>query len=127
MQLITAGDHNPKATFTFLPVIPMNPSNYTCIYSTLAFIQEQCKKFDLGTPSVTFDQPLWLKATEIVIDNSMDMVVHLGGFHTLMSFLGSVGSVMDGSRLNALNTVYSKITIKHIMGGKAITRAILGH
>ena len=114
MYLHTSGEPTPPSVITFLPIIPMNPSSQTC---TFTFIQEQCKKFDINTPSVTFDQPLWLKATEIVVDNSMDMVVHLGGFHTMMSFLGSVGSLMDGSGLqDALNSVYGENTVKLLLG-----------
>ena len=121
MQLMMSGIHIPKATFIFLPVIAMNPSDYTCIYSTLLFIEEQCKKLDIVTPSVTFDQPLWLKATEIAVEKSMDIVIHLGGFHTLMSYLGSVGSIMDGSGLSdVLQTVYGENTVKHMLSGKAI-------
>ena len=41
---------------------------------------------------ITFDQPLWLKATEIAVDTSLNVVLHLGGSHILMSFLGSVGT-----------------------------------
>ena len=78
--------------------------------------------------SITFDQPLWLKATEIAIDKSLNVVVHLGGFHTLMSFLGSVGTMMDGSGLaSAPETVYGENTVKHMMTDKAISRAVRGH
>ena len=119
MQLHTSGEHSSKATITFLPLIDMNPSSYTCVYSTLMFIVEQCNRFKIHTPSVTFDQPLWLKATEISMDRDMDVVVHLGGFHTLMSFLGSLGTMMEGSGLSCvLETVYGENSVKHIMSGK---------
>ena len=42
MHKMTAVEGVKKSVFTFLPIIPMNPSTYTCIYSTLTFIQEQC-------------------------------------------------------------------------------------
>ena len=45
-----------------------------------------------------------------------------------MSFLGSIGSLMEGSGLRrALETVYVPLTIGHIMTGKASTRAVHGH
>ena len=85
----------------------MKATNYTCIYSTLLFVINQCKKLNIITPSITFDQPLWLKATEISIEKSLDVVIHLGGFHTLMSFAGSLGFVMDGSGIESVfQTVY---------------------
>lgn len=128
MQRISNGDHLPNSTITLLPIIDLNPSNYTCIYSTLLFVIDQCKKLDIVTPSITFDQPLWLKATEIVIEKSLNIVVHLGGFHTLISFAGSIGSLMDGSGIESmLQTVYGENTVKHMLGGKAIARALRGH
>ena len=128
MQLNTYGNNFSKATISFLPIIDLNPSSYTCVYSTLMYVVEQCNKFKIHTPSITFDQPLWLKATEISIDQSLDVVVHLGGFHTLMSFMGSIGAMMDGSGISSvLETIYGENSVKHILSGKAISRAIRGH
>ena len=54
--------------------------------------------------------------------------VRLGGFHQLMSFLGSIGSLMEGSRLRRpLETVYVPLTVGNMMTGKAYTRAVRGH
>ena len=45
-----------------------------------------------------------------------------------MSFLGSIGSLMEGSGLSrALKTVYVPLTVGHMMTGKAYTRAVRGH
>ena len=37
-----------------------------------------------------FEQPLWLKAFNIVHAEYLQFVCRLGGFHTLMSFLGAL-------------------------------------
>ena len=37
-----------------------------CIYSTLRFIESQARYLEIVTPLVAFDQPLWMKATEIM-------------------------------------------------------------
>ena len=59
---------------------------------------------------------------------SNKIFVRLGGFHQLMSFLGSIGSLMEGSGLRrALKTVYVPLTISHMMTGKAYTQAVRGH
>ena len=106
----------------------MNPSNYSCIFFTLSFIVDQCKALCVPTASVTFDQPLWLKATEIVVDKSINAVIHLGGFHTMMSYVGSIGTLMEGSGLaDVLQSVYGENTVKHMLNGKSIARAIRGH
>ena len=128
MQNISHGKHSPKAKVTFLPIIDLNPSDYTCIYSTLLFIIEQSKKLNIETPSVTFDQPLWKKAVEIAVEKSLDIVVHLGGFHTLMSFLGSVGTLMEGSGLEkAFKNIYGDSSLASMLHGKAVSRGIRGH
>lgn len=58
----------------------------------------------------------------------LPIVVRLGGFHTLMSFLGSIGNVMRGSGLeDVFQLLCGENTIEHILMGKACARAIRGH
>lgn len=128
MQEVFSSQQSPAANIKFLPIISLNPSDKTCLYSTLLFIEEQAKKLNIVTPCVTFDQPLWLKAIEVVNAMKMNIVCRLGGFHMLMSFLGSVGHVMMGSGIEqALITVYGENTIPHILSGKAYARAMRAH
>ncbi len=61
MQLVHHGSHPGKSSVLFLPMINMNPSDITCVYSTLKFIEGHAQRHDV-TPIVTFDQPLWWKA-----------------------------------------------------------------
>ncbi|MES9879831.1 MAG: hypothetical protein ABW185_03020, partial [Sedimenticola sp.] len=65
MQMIHKGDHPGKASVLFLPMLDINPSDLTCIYSTLNFICAHAKQYEV-TPVVTFDQPLWWKALQII-------------------------------------------------------------
>ena len=52
----------------------------------------------------------------------------LGGFHTIMSFLGSIGKMMAGTGLSdLLETIYGENAVKHMMTGKAVSRALRGH
>ena len=87
-----------KSEVLFLPIIDLSPSDETCIYSTLLYIQSQAEQLSIPTACITFDQPLWLKAVEIITERSLRIVCRLGGSHT-MSFLGSIGSMMKGSGL----------------------------
>ena len=117
-----------KATIKFLPILDMNPSDETCIYSTLKFIASQAKYLCVPTPCVTFDQPLWLKAMGIIKDQKLDIVCRLGGFHTLMSFLGSIGKMMSGSGLEEVfEEVYAEHTVVHMLSGKAVARSLRAH
>jgi len=55
-------------------------------------------------------------------------VIRLGGFHTQMSFLGSIGHLMEGSGLQELlEVVYAGNTVGHMLSGKAVSRAVRGH
>jgi hypothetical protein len=55
------------------------------------------------------------------------IVLKLGGFHTLMSFIGYLGQLMEGLGLqDLLNLVYATNTVPHMLSGMAISRAIRG-
>ena len=58
-----------KSVVTMLPVINLSATNMTALHSLLCFVVEQGEKNKLLTPSITFDQPLYVKAYEIVISN----------------------------------------------------------
>ena len=69
----------------------INPNSMTCIYSVLKFLLTHASKMQVKHGvCVTFDQPLWLKATAIAKAEKLPIVCRLGAFHTLMSYLGSV-------------------------------------
>jgi len=125
MQTYRNGDYPGKSDVNLLPIINLNPSDKTCIYSTLLYVIDLCKKSSCVTPCITFDQPLWLKSIEIISEKSLKIVCRLGGFHAMMSFLGSIGTVMKGSGLSeCLQTIYGENAVTHIETGKAIARAI---
>ena len=82
----------------------------------------------IPTPSITFDQPLWLKAVEVVSSKKLNIVVRLGDFNCLMTFAGNFAASMEGSRLEKLlQQVFGTNTVNHMMSGKAISRALLEH
>ena len=80
-----------------------------------------------------FDQPLYWKALSIIRAQPLDsdlknIVLWLGGLHTEMSFLGSIGYFMTGSWLQEdFEVVYAGNTVSHMLTGKAISRAVCGH
>ena len=59
MQNISQGVHQGKAKIVILPIIDLNPSDYSCIYSTLLFVKDQARQLDIKAPCLKFDQPLW--------------------------------------------------------------------
>lgn len=132
MQMIHNGDHPGQSSVMFMPMIDMNPSDMTCVYSTLQYVNSHARRHN-ATPILTFDQPLWWKALTIQESSQMDsdmrkIVLRLGGFHTQMSFLGAMGHIMAGSGLEELlECVYAPNVVGHMLSGKAISRAIRGH
>lgn len=74
-----------------------------------------------------------MKARDIVSTRDEDsklsnVVARLGGFLLLMSFMGSIGSIMAGSGLKELfNTIYALNSIEKIMAGHAYARAVRAH
>ena len=97
MQDISTGHHQPKLKTVMLPIIEMNPNDETCVRSVLLFAIKQSKKLNVKEPSITFDQPLWFKALEIITAKELKIVPLLGGFHMLISFYGSIVTIMSGS------------------------------
>ena len=104
-------EYHGKSSVLFLPMIDMNPGDKTCILSTLNYLCKLASKHNMPA-IVTFDQPLFWKASEIanaVPDDSpiRNVVLLLGSFHTFMNLLGAIGTLMDGSGLKEiLETVY---------------------
>lgn len=91
MQLVHHGRHQGKSSVMFLPMIDMNPSDVTCVSSTLHFVSEHAKQHSIANPIVTFDQPLWLKAFNIIQTEPPNsdlrkIVVCLGAFHAELSW-----------------------------------------
>jgi len=63
------------------------------------YAASQAKLLNVVKPCITFDQPLWQKKVEICRSSELDVFCRLGGFHMLLSFIGSIGSAMAGSGL----------------------------
>ena len=55
-------------------------------------------------------------------------MLRLGGFHQLMSFLGTIGFVMQASGLEAIfQLIYADNTVQSMLDGKQISRALRAH
>ncbi|GBN09827.1 hypothetical protein AVEN_224498-1 [Araneus ventricosus] len=66
-------------------------------------------------------------AQEIISNNPefKDVVVRLGGFHMLMSYMGSIGTIMAGSGLKELfQSIYELNTFDKLMSGHSYARAV---
>ncbi|GBM34399.1 hypothetical protein AVEN_124091-1 [Araneus ventricosus] len=97
----------------FLPFISQPASVYNTIYTTLLCALENAKRYGHDVCIVTFDQPLYIKAREIVAaapgrSDLSKIVIRLGGFHLLSSFFGAIGYIMQGSGIKeVLSLIYA--------------------
>lgn len=125
-------------TYAVTKVIPLlfvnsPPSNYDTLYTVLNYAAEECLKLKQRTCFVTFDQPFYIKAREIVAASSNDsrfsnIVIRLGGFHLLLSFLGCIGYIIAGSGLKELlSSIYAINSAEKMMQGHAYARAVRAH
>ena len=132
MKLVHQGNHPGRSSMMFLPMIDMNPSDVTCVYSTLKYVCKHARRHNV-TPVITFDQPLFWKSLMIIVTESVgselkDIVLRLGGFHTEMSYLGCIGHLMAASGLQELlHLIYAPNAVIHMLTGKAISRAVRAH
>ena len=107
MTQYSAENYPGKSNVAFLPIINLSLNDPSCIFIALEFAIDQAKSLNVETPVITFNQPLWIKATGIATAKSMSIVIILGGFHLMMSYMESVGTLMKGSGLEeALMTCY---------------------
>ena len=86
-----------------------------------------CNRASDTSPVLTFDQPLYWKGTEIQQSQDdasplKEILLRLGGLHTSVSFLGSIGQLMTSSSLQTmLESVYAEYTVPYMLTGKAIS------
>ena len=129
MQISVSGLYE-KSKIEILPFINQDPSNPNTIYPALYFAQQLTERHGLGINPVTSDQLLYIKAVKIVMSSPdlPNIFVRLGGFHLLMSYMGSLGFIMAGSRLESMwETVYAPNSIQHMLTGHAYSRALRAH
>ena len=86
MQMIYKGDRPEQSSVIFMPMIDMKFSNESCILSTMYFVSNQAKQYNVNK-ILTFNQPLYWKDLEIqnnLPDSSQlkQIVLRLGGLHT---------------------------------------------
>ena len=130
MQTHVKGHGHERSSIQILPFINLDPSNLSTIYSALCFARSLCNRYNLGICPVALDQPLYIKASEIVLSSPeiSQLFVRLGGFQLLMSYLGSIGYIMSGTGIETLwETVYAGNTVVHMLTGHAYARALRAH
>ena len=121
----------------FLSMIDLDPSNMSCVHSTLQFICKHAARYWRHTYYCTFEHILLhFRPTTLVAIATGNRgstrglpttLLRLGGFHTEMSFISSIGHLMVGSGLHELlETIYANNAATHMLTGRAVQSACRG-
>ena len=90
MATIHPSQTREVSSIGYLLIIDTDPNSYSTTYSTMLL---ECLMQSQQRPLVlTFDFTIWIKAVEIVLTLQLPVILQLGGFHLLKSFIiGSIG------------------------------------
>ena len=129
MQSATTGTYSEKSHITLLPLfisVHQIPLQYIPCYGASV---TKLPKFSIETPCITSDHPLNTKSFKISKSLQMEIVIRLRGFQLLMSFLGSIGSVMKGLGLkDGVVSIYAPVTSRgHFLPESATFALILSN
>ena len=130
-QLVTDSQDTPffdVSDVVTLPFINLNPSDLSTIYTAIKFAQKEATLYNRDYCLITFDQPLFVKAVDIVSasdDLAGSVIIRLGGLHMTFSFMGSDGYIMSDSGMEQLwGTTYASGSIAQMLTGQAYSRAL---
>lgn len=94
MEEATKNTEYVRSAIIYLPFINAPPSDVNTVYTSLRAAVNKCQEIGQKSCVVTFDQPLYMKAMDIVHSGDPDfqnVSVRLAGFHLIMSFMGCIG------------------------------------
>ena len=122
-----AGDEMSPASFIFLPILNLDPTDNTCLWSTRNYFVDYCERYRV-IPFLTFDRRLWDKAFKMIQAapdghrvKKIKLILEL--FHVELSFVGAVGTLMEGS---GLQEAQEQITAM-VFSGKAQEMVFRAH
>ena len=131
MQLVVNGTEFEESEISILNFVNFKLSDPSTLYTALRYTQDICDRHEIKLCPVTFDQPLYIKAVEILgQDNSelKSLFIRTGSFYNLMSFMGAIGTLMADSGLtDLLETVYALNAAAQMETGLDYARALRAH
>ena len=78
---------------------------------------------------ITFDLPIWLKSVDLILSRNFPIILRLGEFYLLKSFLGTFGAIFADSGLrDIVQLIYpGEIAADSIVNGNSYDKAIKVH
>ena len=88
-----------------LPFVNMDPSKISTMYTCILLAAEQLKKCGWYCITIKFDLPLEKTREVVLVEGQLTLLpgvnIRLGGFHYLLSYMGSIGTIMTGNGTDA--------------------------
>ena len=116
------------AQVKYHPNIPLDPSSFDAIYSTMSFIKQELKQKTSCCTSLAFDLPLGWNASEVKADKSPQfdgIDLRLGCLQQLILFMDAECKSMEDTGLKELwSTVYKENSLPKMLEGKAYSRCL---
>ena len=128
IQLVVNGTEFEESEISILNFVNFKPSDPSTLYTALRYTQDICDRHEIKFCPVTFDQPLFIKAVEILEQHKSELksnIIRIGSFHNLMSFMGAIGTIMaDYGLTDLLETVSAPNTAAQMETGHDYARAL---
>lgn len=116
----------PATVYLFGPLIDAPPSHPDTVLTSLVYMKKSLVELGMPCANLSIDMQLYMAAQQIKWWEPVrfkDVILRPGAMHILMSFMGSIGSLMKGSGLDVLvGAAFGGLT--GIMNGKAWVRAM---
>ncbi|XP_028408500.1 uncharacterized protein LOC114531056 [Dendronephthya gigantea] len=117
----------------YLPVIDNSPTEYSTINAILESGVDIANALQLDHIVMVFDEAVYAKVQQVRWKNEMfynKLVVRLGEFHTIMSFLSAISKLFEDAGLKDIlieSGIVNEGSIKGVLSGKHYNRSVFCH
>lgn len=129
----TMGPDPQRSVIGYCPVLNAPSTDYNVVYTMMDIACRISQKVGQEFTVLVLDQAIYSKALEIALQKPREfprLILRLGGFHILLSFLAVIGKRMEHSGLEDIlieSGVFAEGSVAAIMNGRAYNRAVRAH
>lgn len=123
-----------KSAIHYLPVIEASPTEMATVNTIIKYSIDMADNLGLKHIVLVFDQAIYAKAQEIRWQSEDIMmhhiIVHMGEFHTCMSFIGMIGKRFGDAGLQDIlieSEVVATGSINGVLNGHHYNRSVRAH
>ena len=129
----TIENNSPTTTIGYAPIINSSPIKLPTVFTIRDYVHKASKQLGQTCSVLTLDEAIYCKAKEIqwrCPDKFEHMIIRLGGFHIIKTFLACIGKLYEESGLSDIivnSGLYGSGVAAKIMTGKSYNRSIRAH